>query len=117
MFKVNIEKKSIAKELDTIETTDNLLENKIDNIENNSEVSEANNDFMTLKIEKDNFLDKTKINTDIEKNNLFKSRGINRTRFGNTFPLLFRDGEPRIVIGPHCIISFILLMIIILFDF
>jgi hypothetical protein len=90
----------IIKENDNNNVTElAILNENIDNIDN-------------MKIENDNFFDKnTKINNNTNKNqnsnqidycNFNEDRVINKRRFGKTFTFLFKNGEPMIVIGPHC---------------
>ena len=71
-------------------------------------INEPIDDLGNMKIEKDNFLDNNNIRINdrnqnqINYNNFFEERVINKRRFGKTFPFFFRNGEPMIVIGPHC---------------
>lgn len=87
------------------EASNNLLQYNSNYSNETADTSERKEDFISLKIEKDNFLDNQSNNkNDIEKNTFISTNKITNTRrFGNTFPLFFKNGEPRIVIGPHCI--------------
>ena len=105
----------------------NLNEDKmIIKEENNPELEETDSktkdDMEQMKIEKDNFLDENNNNNNqnnqMEKGNLnyfAKNRIISRRRFGKTYPFLFTNGEPMIVIGPHCMPIFIFIYILMFF--
>ena len=87
-------------------TVSSINEDKMIIKENNTTelamIGDTKDEINSIKIEKDNFLDFN--NKDIEKGNqnLLEKRLYNKRRFGKTCPFLFRDGEPLIVIGPHC---------------
>lgn len=84
------------------ETSDTLLQYKTENSNETADISDTKHDYISLKLEKDNFLNNHSNKIDIEKNTCINKKINNTRRFGNTFPLFFRDGEPLIVIGPHC---------------
>ena len=81
------------------DTNNNIL---IDSTDNKDELN-------SLNIIKDDFL-LTNKNIDIEKNSKNSLYQLKCRRFGNTFPFWFKNGEPIIVIGPHCIIYFLLFL-------
>lgn len=94
----------IKKENELKESSNNLLENQNAQILHSTDISfNYKDELKELKIEKDNLLDNINYSNDIEKSGSMKKQIINKRRFGNTFPLFFKNGEPRIVIGPHCI--------------
>lgn len=94
------------------ETSDTLLHFKSDNSNETADITDRKEDYMSLKIEKDNFLDNQSNKNDIEKNTFYSKKIINLRRFGNTFPLFFKNGEPTIVIGPHCNYNIIFILFI-----
>jgi len=98
----------IKKENELKESSYDLLENKNDHILNSTDTNfNYKDELKEIKIEKDNLLDGANFSNDIEKSGFKKKQIINKRRFGNTFPLFFKNGEPRIVIGPHCKLIFL----------
>lgn len=93
------------KNINSNEKSDNLLEQEINQI-TTFETLDIKEESNSLKVEKDNFIDNPSLKGfDIEKCTKSQNYFYNRRRFGSTYPLIFRNGEPLIVIGPHCMLK------------
>lgn len=112
MMKNNNDEILFKKDLELKETSDSLLQTNSTNSRTTTDTTDREGEYMSLRIEKDNFLDNQNTKNDIEKNTFpTKNKMMNTQRFGNTFPLFFKNGEPRIVIGPHCNLFLLVLKI------
>jgi hypothetical protein len=82
-------------EINIEDNTNNYNKNNND-INKNNYMNDINNKFIINKIE--NLSD----NTNNEKIDLNKIKSNTNGRFGRTYTFFFKNGEPLIVIGPHC---------------